>query len=64
MKKNKIEQFIEEKELILELFLDQTEVIATLYKKTDLCIRSFSGETMDDAINKAVNKFKQEEKCH
>jgi len=64
MEKKPIESFIEKHGLILELDVRCDKVIAMLYKETDLLITSFEAPTMEEAISAAVNKYKEEKKCH
>ena len=61
---SKIETFIKENNLTLELEINKDFTIATLYGKGDLCLMCFKDASMNEAINKAVNHYREKINGH
>ena len=57
--KNKIELFIEQENLVLEVEISKDGATAMLYKKDDLYIKAFLEKTVNEAINSAVIAYKE-----
>ena len=57
MKKTKFETFIQENDLIAEIMIKKDSTSLMLYKDTDLYLYSEYAPTLNEAIEKAVNRY-------
>ena len=61
MKKSKIETFLKENNLTMEVTTNGVESAVFIYKKDDLYLFKFRSESMNDAIDIAVHNYLSKE---